>query len=222
VGRDEGEIGFGTVSTELHAEAQKAIKETGTNALPYLLKWIQSERVPLRYKLPAWTRKFRARYDSIDSFFRTRSEMRIEGAMYSFRHLGTNITSIAVPELTRFIITAGQQTTDRATELLAYSGEAGITKLATVLEARTHPNQDSAVLALWHVDTETLGPSARRLVPGMANCRTNTTNRLIAMIAAETLNKIDSPELAVPALQSLLLSSEPWRRCVSASSATCA
>src|SRR5437016_5420191 len=87
--------------------AEHAVRQIGTNALPWLLKWIQCEpsSTGWRDKLAVVIDKLPGGLNDtsfVSSALRDRSDLREAVAFEAFRILGTNACSMA-PELTRLM-----------------------------------------------------------------------------------------------------------------------
>jgi hypothetical protein len=84
-------------------EAREAIKRFGTNALPYLLRWIQ-------YEKPGWRKRLSRAVAALPSFIRYRettqwliddsAETRAQSAAFAIGILGSD-TETALPDLNR-------------------------------------------------------------------------------------------------------------------------
>jgi hypothetical protein len=118
-----------------------AIRHFGTNANPYLLRWI-------RYEQPTWKRKLSARYtkwpfllvnNSIQGWLLgVREERLIQAAIVGFGVLGGDAAP-AVPDLTQLMRSTWPQPAMRATVALAFIGKAGFPPLEAALTNRAAP-----------------------------------------------------------------------------------
>ncbi len=126
-------------------EAQIAVSEIGTNALPYLLKWI-------RYEPSAWRRTLRRRLpnriadnEAILRWIDGPADRRGRCAMLGFGILGTNATA-AIPELTVMMKDkTALRTAGRAIFALGSTGEASIPILTAALADPKQLNRQRVV-----------------------------------------------------------------------------
>ena len=120
-------------SAETRGEAAEALRHIGTNALPYLLKWI-------RYETPSWKVKL---YDgvkpilvNIGSAWQLNDEAELvlaDGAARAIRRLGSEAEG-AIPDLTRLMREPkANASAVRAMYALAGIGKAGLPPLMAVL-----------------------------------------------------------------------------------------
>jgi hypothetical protein len=109
------------VTAGLDQKPRNAVKQIGTNAVPFLLRWIQ-------YETPKWRRPLGAMASILPTFIedtrcvqwivKDKSEERAEMAMLAFEILGSDGTS-AVPELQRMADNPkAPETAIRATQCL--------------------------------------------------------------------------------------------------------
>ena len=204
-------VGSRTSDGELFFKAQDAVIATGSNAFPYILRWIQSEETPRRYKLPRFAQIFIMNHSSLEHWLRTSTERRTQGAQDAFCLLGTNAPPQTITELVRLMnATNMPQTRFRAASILPSTGTNGLPALVAVLENPTQPLR-WLVVRLFFVD-ERLASSSQAAVPGLIQCLKDPT-RQTAAVAAAALGKMKaSPELTVPALLSCLDSPDPHLR----------
>ena len=184
-------------------EADNAVHHIGTNALPWLIKWIQSVPSRSRWrqktadaldKLPGelWDRK------PVDSSLDDPAQTRLGVAGWGFYILGSNANA-AVPELTRLANdrTLPQISRNAAMGALTSIGEAGAPILLAILSDRTHPNRSEAAGDIGHAR---LGTNADFAVHLLAKCvadpDTATAERAAMSLRYVRIN----PEVSVPAL----------------------
>ena len=133
-------------------EAGAAIAHIGTNALPYLLKWIKYEKPTWKTKsydlVNAGVERLHAHYELID-----KKELRAYGAEIAFRALGRE----AIPELVRILSDpkATPERAERAAYALGCGGQDGLASLLPVLTNRIEKAQrdlpDSKVESALHI-----------------------------------------------------------------------
>jgi len=120
-------------------EAAAAVRHIGTNALPYLMKWI-------RYERPGWREGMSDAYrrlpeplinDSIHEWLlRGKSQRLVEAAYRGFRILGPDAAS-AVPELTKLMYNTNlPRSSLHAMIALSCMGKAGFAPLGAALSNR--------------------------------------------------------------------------------------
>lgn len=188
--RDEG----------IYSDAKAAVTEAGTNAFPYLLKWLQYLGPPLRRRLPDPLRKFIFHHRKLELRMISHGELREEGVRPAFRLLRTNVTPATIEELARLMnATNAPQIARKATCILLELAPAGLPPIVMVIENPQHPMRELAVSGIA-VTAASLGPAGEQLVPGLIQCLRDTTPD-IPENAALALGRLKmSPELAVPAL----------------------
>src|SRR5262249_38632919 len=69
------------------SEAAQAVREAGTNAFSYLVKWLHYVGPPLRSRLPARLRRFIRTNRRLETMLTSHAELRDEGARIAFRAL---------------------------------------------------------------------------------------------------------------------------------------
>ena len=172
-------------------QAADAVRHIGTNAFPYLLKWIA-------YEPPAWKMKL---FESLSRFVRLedKQESRAARAMRVFLILGPEGKG-AIGDLTRL-------TTDPKAKAgawrAAYSlGYVGSDALPALLAGLT--NQQGRLRDLYAEVLGAMGTNARPAVPMLIQCLKDQ-DTWVARSAAAALGtlKID-PALVVPALTNCL------------------
>jgi hypothetical protein len=184
-----------------HAEV--AIRHIGTNALPYLLRWIRYEQPRWRIGLfiilhrlggnvlPAWM--------LIDP-----GGARMNGAIDAWQVLGPEAKG-AVEELSRLMQNPKEQTAARRAALVLPN--LGPDALPSVLGALT--NHQIVGRNLLALSTHRLAPDARPAVPLLVQCLKDNDWE-VAFGAEYSLGKLRmEPDLAVPALTEALRHSHP-------------
>jgi hypothetical protein len=183
-------------------EADKAISEIGTNALPLLMKWI-------RYELPGWRGKLAKDNHPIlqrfvGSFGTTKRELLADASLGAFRILGTNAAS-AIPELTGLMRNASTpQTAFRAMVALSQIGTNGLPPLISAIQNPQYPLRQKAVLTIVFMPASPA--SCAVTTPLLIQCLSNTTDQRIPPVAAMGLGRDKyAPQLAIPALARCLV-----------------
>jgi hypothetical protein len=178
-------------------EADKAISEIGTNALPLLLKWI-------RYELPAWRGELaKDNHPILQRFVRpfvtTKREVLADASLFSFRILGTNAAN-AIPELAGLMQNASApQTAFRAMGALSQIGTNGLPALISAIQDSQYPFRVWAVTTIAFMQASPA--SASVTTPLLIECLSDTTNPRIPLVAALGLGRDKyAPQLAIPAL----------------------
>jgi len=178
-------------------EAAQAIRNIGTNAIPYLM-------ARLTYQMPAWRLKVvsAARHLPGPAEKWTTSLMlgedHLMAAASGFSLLGTQAAP-AVPELVRLL--GGEETLSAAKVVLIDIGNAAIPGLVAALTNRSNPPQIRACAAevLGSVDVDQVDS---RVVTVLASCLQDEPQ--VAEQAAATLARWNlEPAIAVPALMNV-------------------
>jgi len=184
-------------------EADNAVYHIGTNALPWLIKWIQS--VPSRSR---WRQKTADALDKlpgelwdrtpVDSSLDDPAQTRLGVAGWGFYMLGSNANA-AVPELTRLANDRAlpQISRNAAMGALTSIGEAGVPTLLAILSDRTHPNRSDAAGDIGHTR---LGTNADIAVHLLAKCVADPDTATAARAAGALGYLKIKPEVSVPAL----------------------
>jgi hypothetical protein len=204
--RDEGPIFHGRPlsywltleQTHLRIEdADEAVRHIGTNALPFLLKWIRYEPPPWRAKVLRATPQFLE--GPVWHVTTSQHQLLAAASANAFRVLGTNAAG-AVPELTALVRnTNAPQTAVTAMQPLTWIGPDGLAPLVSLIQDRRYPLRFWAVVAIAF--TSTNAPDAAVVGPALVQCLTDTTNPQIPVLAAMWLDRSRyAPELSVPAL----------------------
>jgi len=184
-------------------EADEAVQHIGTNALPWLIKWIQSVPTDSRWRrrvthvlerLPGdlWDR------EPIDSWLNDPEWMRLDVAYWGFHMLGTNANA-AVPELTRLANDRSLPQISRSSAMGALTtiGEAGVPTLLAILSDSTHPDRSDAAAAITHAR---LGTNAGFAVHLLARCVADPDTATATRAAGSLGNLRINPEVSVPVL----------------------
>jgi HEAT repeat protein len=188
----------------LTLDQEQAIRTMGTNALPFLLKWMQ-------YEYPAWRVRLERivpRSARLGFLF---TDERAERAMLSeecLSMLGPDVAP-AMPELVKMLKQTNAVSPTRALQVVDSVGKVGIPVLLDVLTNRqSYPRVYYLEGAMGR-----LGPDGHFAVPPLLACLTNR-NWGVVVVAARWLGRIRmDPEVTVPALASCLDAPEARVKC---------
>jgi len=192
------------------AEDGEAIRTIGSQAIPYLLKWIN-------YKPPFWKVKiyphmaFSSALDEIIDRSEYSPKVRAMAASLAFRALGEEAKD-AVPALTQMLTNqANSFAANLASHALARLGSSGIPSLKAGL---TNASPDVRACAIrWIFLLET---SAAPVLPSLIR-NLDDTNRPVATAALLSLRKLHTTAaLATPALIGCLRHRDPFDRSIAA------
>jgi hypothetical protein len=182
-------------------QAQNAIATIGTNAIPFLLRWMDCE--------PS---TFRAKAESLAQLLpsglrpkpRDPPYMLARRSAFAFEFLG-NAASNAVPAL--MLLATNSTTTEGIECSITALAVVGPPALSALLTLSTNSQLTSRRLAISAMAS--LGHEARPAIPTITQCL-NDADSEVAWRAAMALGRIGlSPETCVPALTNLLTSAEP-------------
>ena len=190
-------------TVEERREAEAAIKQVGTNAIPFFLKWIDYE--PARWKLtllaitrklPDWAVKRPTKWLLASPGFAP------DQAAMSFSALGP----AAAPAITELEIRAQSNShVIRWRALAALSNIGPIADPATARALSKILTEPESITDAWVGHSLVIiGPAARPLIPLLVQYLDHT-NATIAIASAKTLGNLRSePDLAIPALMGKL------------------
>ena len=181
--------------------ADKAVRQIGTNALPFLVKWT-------RYERPAWLTRVVAALPrlpipvqvALAPRIPTHAERRAIASPRAFQTLGTNAAA-AIPELTQLMRgTNAKATAQRAIFALGYVGTNGLPALLAAAEDQRYPFR-------WDVVTSFAGQLSESDLVGPTliswEADTNDPERSLAAKTALMLPRL-WPEVRVPAMAASL------------------
>jgi len=177
-------------------EAEEAIRHIGTDALPYLLKWIQYER-------PAWKKALNritgGRLGKYDLLLEHKDETRAEQAEEAFRALGPEACAAAIPELLRLMNDSNRSWgAGRAMFALTRMGTNARPALPALITLLTNRNDSAACFAINALGYLKFEPQL--VVPALTNCLLSS-NLWTRSFAAEALGQFGGDaRSAVPAL----------------------
>lgn len=189
-------------------EATDAVRQIGTNALPYLLAEIQTDKKSFKEEIQnKWVRlrvffqKLISRsnpprvFNSSNNWEKTAAQRRHWNAARGFYALGP-LAKAAIPDLTR-ILYQGDECPD-AVYALSGIGPEGLTLLMQALPNNSPTNQWTRICVIWALGQNPAnGGKALPELLGFLKCPDET----LRMSAAWSLGQIHSePEIIVPAL----------------------
>jgi hypothetical protein len=183
-------------------KAKEAIRQIGTNALPYLLARMDYEPTwnfegRIIQKLPPALRDSRvvAKLDRMSD----RAQRRAYNSLNAFMVLGP-VAAPAIPELVQRInLTNSRVRKDIAGIAISSAGPAAFASLLEMISGPAHTENDA--LPNW---VGSMGTNARPIIPVLID-RLHHTNALVATLAAETLGRAWwNPGPVVPALASVI------------------
>jgi len=184
--------------------AVSAVRTIGTNAVPFLLKWIRHESPDWRYRLHRAVCKlpsFISESSLVEKVTADRAEDRARNAQMGFAVLGA-LASNAVPELVKLLdVRKCPDTGSRAMWILGDLGPDGIAALIRRIESTNGYGGTTAIKVLSH---RGLGTNALAAVPFLIRFVASEDEE-DAVYAAEMLGNLKiEPEIVVPSLTSAL------------------
>lgn len=198
-------------------EAIEAVRHIGTNALPFLVKWMS-------YETPAWRRQLAPallrlwpnsrRNASVLSLLGAKREESSWQALSAFEILGPE-ASPAVPDLERMMKNSkATPTWNLATLALGYIGKDGLPALIAALSDPSQSNRWRIIGAIGSI--RNLDSNDRRAVVVLIKYL-NDSDALLATTAARSLGSLAlQPDLVVPALTKVFEDPKSRLRLVSA------
>jgi len=190
-------------SERIASEAKEAIRHMGTNALPWLVKWIRYEPASWRRKLsitklPAWLRSSRVMVWLVNDA----AIFRKENAINCIRYLGADAAP-AIPILVRCLRDSNRMITYAAAEalgVLAIEPYFALPALTNALEAPNTRLRRTAARAIGQ-----FGDLARSALPSLLKA-INDSDLRVREEAANAIAQIapDKGEAAIPELTKLL------------------
>jgi HEAT repeat protein len=181
-------------------QTSDAIRNTGTNALPYLLEWMAYERPPWRTQAVAVLKKLPkplATNQKLERWLFGPGEERARSTVWAFKILGPEARPI-VPDLARMMDGSRLAASSFARKALDNLGGDALPPLLAAVASGRFTNR--LALISWIQHTPNLGASAALALPLLINCASNE-DLSIALEATETLGHFcyDSAKV-VPAL----------------------
>jgi hypothetical protein len=193
------------------AQAENAIQQIGTNAIPFLLRWLSTEWQPSRSKqrLATFVRNipFLTRFHPISRWALGADPLqrRADEAAAAFEALGSNAAP-AIPELARLATYSPQSgTARRAVDALVNIGPITLPALLTVI---TNANAQARFYAVTSI--QSFGTNARPAIPMLLTYRGDAT---LASGVYEVLGRLKlEPQEVVPALERTAHDPNPSQR----------
>jgi hypothetical protein len=201
-----------------YERANEAIRQIGTNALPYLLRWIRDDPNPRRTRLMVVVERWLpARLRRIYGVGHDLAERRRVWAIQCFFGLGESATS-AIPDLVQLMNdTNSPSVSAAAMHALACVGKPSLPHLLAVLSDSNRV--DRAEAANWIANfADHYGTNGIVAVPVLVKCLQGNDTRVAGESAGALSRLYLDPEVVLPALVSGLASTNPVTRlcCVSA------
>ena len=180
----------------LTTDQEEAIRCMGTNALPYLVKWVQYVSPPWRVRFTMTARRVTGRFWVL---VRDDRMERARLSLAALRVLGPDVNP-AMPEFVKMMKQTNPEVAFRGLQVVDSAGLAGIPVLMDVLTNRQAYVQVHYLEgAMGH-----LGTDGHFAVPALVDCLTNKSWGVSA-VAARWLGRIRmDPEVVVPALAGCL------------------
>ena len=191
-------------------ETGDAFYQMGSNAVPYLLKWIQ-------YRRPQWEENLLKTLDQTPPPFRglatnftarrrslmAKLERRRTAGSWGFERIGSNAAT-AIPELERLALDPGAaNTAAMATTALRSIGRPALPSLCRVASNPQAPVRFEALSAIGQ-----LGAEPSRLAPVLLVCLQDTNQALLELACTLITNSRPEPDVFIPLLSNLLERSE--------------
>ncbi|MGA2603749.1 MAG: HEAT repeat domain-containing protein [Verrucomicrobiia bacterium] len=184
-------------------QAEQAIRHIGTNALPFLLKWVQNERpawrseaIDFARRLPTWT--------LANWMERNQSETFANNSSGALSALGEQATPI-LPELLRLLANSPtmSSTALRISSVLPAIGTNALPALISAIEDPAFSaNRGYVLMAIRDIHPPPAAAAAA--VPVLIHCLSESN---LPHMAADTLGSLGAaPDRAVPALMACLQS----------------
>jgi hypothetical protein len=204
-------------SNNRQSEAAAAVRRIGTNAIPTLLNWMDSN-------VPAWKWKLAAVRDKLPPVFQgghivswwlvARDNYRVQHALTGFGILGPE-ASPAVPELTRRMNTRASQPGGWAVFALVHIGSDGLPPLLAALANTNALNRVLAARAIEGI-ASSQATNGTTVVRALASCLGDADQAVASWSAIGLGSLALEPEIAIPALTDRLRDSRPQIRARSA------
>lgn len=182
--------------------AQAAVQSAGSNAIPYLLKWMQHEEPNTRQRIAGRLYRFLPQRLFVQLAV-SMPHRRALGAAYAFTSVRTNVGPDAVAALARLVANkSAPQTAIRAAEALALIGPAGVPAIVDILQDPQPPGRLGVLVGLRNLNPTR--DSVPLLIPGVLACLTDT-NQFCSTYAKHVLGVMDvASDAAVTALTAAL------------------
>jgi len=199
------------------AEAEEAMRAIGTNAFPVVLKWLHFEddhsSVRLYYSLGLDHLPSALRNRIRQWVFDDRGLRRAQEASQVLQVLGPDAVQIA-PRLIRLCNKASEpDTAYRSLAVLGTLGTNALPQLMQVLQNTNHPYRGAAVRQVEQILSRS--PPLSLQTPLLVECLHDRNSSLVILACQLLCATSPNRTLAIPALQSNLLSLDPTVRAAS-------
>jgi hypothetical protein len=182
-----GGAGYGLDPRDYYT-AEAAVQSAGSNAIPYLLKWIQHEEPATRQRITGPFIRILP-YRLYVQLTVSLPDRRALGATHAFALMRTNAGPETVTTLVQLAANkSAPQTASRATRALALIGPAGVPAIVDILQAPQHPGRLTALAGLRTVHPTR--DSVPVLIPVVLACLTDT-NPFCSDFAKHVLGSMD-------------------------------
>jgi hypothetical protein len=205
VRRSRDDWGFPNFTRILETnEAVEAVRQIGTNALPFLIRWIQCEESELGRGavVDGLVRKLPVRLEHFVSNIlpQNKAAQRWYCGLEGFRILGERAAP-AIPELMGILLGTNSGSDFRSMSAgiaLRFIGEAAVPALAQSIRDPACPGREQAASVVVEMSGE--GVRVRPVVEALVDS-VGDTNTEFAVLAVESLGRMRvEPDIAVPAL----------------------
>ena len=195
-------------STRKGSAAEKALQHIGTNAIPYLLRWVEAEK-------PHWTDRFRQKATSVlqplGITIQPRDRLGPMPLGLAFGSLGRQADG-AIPALSHIIQTStSQEVATAAAGSLALLGDKGLLPLLAGITNRMTPRRSACIQA-----ASLLGSNVVPIMPYLIESL-KAPDPEVAQATARTFRFLSEfPDLVVAALAGALSHQDASVRCSAA------
>jgi hypothetical protein len=198
-------------------DAEEAIRAIGTNAFPVVLKWLHFEEdhssVRLFYSLGLDHLPFVLRNRLRQWVFDDRGLRRAQKAFQVLQVLGPDAGQIA-PRLIRLCNKASEpDTAYRSLAVLGTLGTNALPQLMQLLQNTNHPYRGAAVRQVEQILSHS--PGLYLQTPLLIQCLHDRNSSLVILACQLLCGPVPNRALAIPVLQSNLLSLDPTVRAAS-------
>lgn len=191
-------------------DATNAIVAIGTNALPFLLKWVEYEIPEWREKAanntakwPRWRISF-----WVAKHLHSSREGLAQRAEFGFAVLG-EVAVPTIPELSRYVRDPKVRSPLFAAQSLAHIGPGAVAPLVAALEMKDQTERRRWEILVAMAELENRGPEIHKTIPVLVSCLTDT-NEFIGSLAAGAMGSfLIEPEKCIPALTKAAGSANP-------------
>jgi hypothetical protein len=182
----------------------EAIRQIGTNAIPYLVQYIRYTPSPLRLKSAAAVTALSKRLGRDWRLRGSRSEARAQGAFDALAILGPSAV-VTLPDLTQLAADPGDLgRASRALFTLSFMGAQALPPLMAILTNQQSRLRPQAAMGLSRLDTNAR-PAVTILIDYLRDPKEN-----LAALSAMSLGKMrQEPSLVIPALITALQDPRP-------------